>query len=471
MSAELYHTTTPRHKLIKLAGYFGEHPAVFLFDSGASDNFVSASFAKQHGAVLVPEPNARPVALADGSLQAGGHILRAAAIRIGTYADTLDFRATKLQGYDFILGMPWMEKLNPRPNWRKKILTFHAPTDERNTFYDRSRPTRLPLRLPPPSPTRTAASVWLAAGRYRRYDKKGVIDCAYVVYPQLLLAELASSTSSTLDSEQLGMADNSSSSSSSSSEATQLHSSQQRVMDEYRDVFPDQLPQGLPPSRDVDHRIELVPGSTPPSRPTYRLSERELTELKKQLEELLAAGFIRPSKSPFGAPILFVKKKDGSMRMCVDYRALNNITIKNSYPLPRIDELFDRLQGAKFFSKIDLRSGYHQIRIADEDVPKTAFRTRYGHYEFLVLPFGLTNAPATFMHLMQQTFRRALGQVRARVPRRHPHLQQDAERNTSSMCARCWTSFASRSCTPRRASASSSGAKSSSSATASAATE
>jgi hypothetical protein len=176
----------------------------------------------------------------------------------------------------------------------------------------------------------------------------------------------------------------------------------------FRDVFPEELPAGLPPSREVDHRIELVPGSTPPSRPTIRLSASEMDELKKQLEELVKSGFIQPSKSPFGAPILFVKKKDGTMRMCIDYRALNNVTIKNAYPLPRIDELFDRLQGARYFSKIDLRSGYHQIRIHPQDVPKTAFRTRYGHFEFLVLPFGLTNAPGTFMHLMHQTFREFL---------------------------------------------------------------
>ena len=138
------------------------------------------------------------------------------------------------------------------------------------------------------------------------------------------------------------------------------------------------------------------------------MSSSELVELKKQLEALTASGFIQPSKSPFGALILFVKKKDGKLRMCVDYRALNNVTIKNSYPLPRIDELFDRLQGAMYFSVVDLQSGYHQIRIVPEDVPKTAFRTRYGHYEFLVLPFGLTNAPGTFMHLMHQTFRKFL---------------------------------------------------------------
>ena len=181
-----------------------------------------------------------------------------------------------------------------------------------------------------------------------------------------------------------------------------------RLLGRYRDVFPDELPAGLPPSREVDHKIELTPGSTPPSRPIIRLSANELEELKKQLEELIKAGFIQPSKSPFGAPILFVKKKDGTMRMCIDYRALNNITVKNSYPLPLVDELFDRLQGAKFFSKLDLRSGYHQIRIDAKDVPKTAFRTRYGHFEFNVLPFGLTNAPGTFMHLMHETFREYL---------------------------------------------------------------
>jgi hypothetical protein len=129
-----------------------------------------------------------------------------------------------------------------------------------------------------------------------------------------------------------------------------------------------------------------------------------MNELKRQLADLLHRGFIRPSVSPFGAPVLFVHKKEGTLRLCVDYRALNKITIKNRYPLPRIEELMDRLVGAKYFTKIDLYSGYHQIRIKEEDIPKTAFRTRYGHYEFCVLPFGLTNAPATFMTLMNNIF-------------------------------------------------------------------
>ena len=135
------------------------------------------------------------------------------------------------------------------------------------------------------------------------------------------------------------------------------------------------------------------------------MSTQALDELKTQLKELTEHGYIQPSVSPFGAPVLFVPKKDGGFRMCVDYRALNKATIRNRYPLPRIDELLDRLGDARFFTKIDLRSGYHQIRVHPDDVPKTAFRTRYGHFEFLVLPFGLTNAPATFMHLMHSIFR------------------------------------------------------------------
>ncbi|KAL4011133.1 hypothetical protein IC575_028180 [Cucumis melo] len=140
------------------------------------------------------------------------------------------------------------------------------------------------------------------------------------------------------------------------------------------------------------------------------MAPAELKELKVQLQDLLDKGFIRPSVSPWGAPVLFVKKKDGSMRLCIDYRELNKVTVKNRYPLPRIEDLFDQLQGATVFSKIDLRSGYHQLRIRDGDIPKTAFRSRYGHYEFIVMSFGLTNAPAVFMDLMNRVFKDFLDQ-------------------------------------------------------------
>ncbi|GJV73807.1 putative reverse transcriptase domain-containing protein [Tanacetum coccineum] len=138
------------------------------------------------------------------------------------------------------------------------------------------------------------------------------------------------------------------------------------------------------------------------ARAPYRLAPSEMKELSEQLQELSDKGFIRPSSSPWGAPVLFVKKKDGSFRMCIDYHELNKLTVKNRYPLPRIDDLFDQLQGSSIYSKIDLRSGYHQLRVREQDIPKTAFRTRYGHYEFQVMPFGLTNAPAVFMDLMNR---------------------------------------------------------------------
>ena len=176
------------------------------------------------------------------------------------------------------------------------------------------------------------------------------------------------------------------------------------VVNEFSDVFPEDLP-GLPPEREVEFGIDVIPGTQPISIPPYRMAPAELRELKEQLKDLLEKGFIRPSMSPWGAPVLFVRKKNGSLRMCIDYRQLNKVTIKNKYPLPRIDDLFDQLQGAKCFSMIDLRSGYHQVRVKEKDIPKTAFRTRYGHYEFLVMSFGLTNAPAAFMDLMNRVFK------------------------------------------------------------------
>jgi hypothetical protein len=175
------------------------------------------------------------------------------------------------------------------------------------------------------------------------------------------------------------------------------------IVCEYPDVFPDELP-GMPPDRDIEFIIELIPGTGSIAQRPYRMNPAELVELKKQLDDLLSKGLIQPSSSAWRSPVLFVDKSDGSSRLCTDYRKLNDVTIKNKYPLPKIEDLFDQLTGARVFSKIDLRTGYHQLKIRATDIPKTAFTTRYGLYEYTVMSFGLTNAPAYFMNLMNKVF-------------------------------------------------------------------
>jgi hypothetical protein len=434
----------PSSALIKLRGLIGSRPAVILIDSGATGNFVSSKFASTAKLALTAGPPST-ASLANGQPQDASGVACGVAVRIGSYTDRMSFNVTDLSGYDVILGMPWLEQYDVKPDWRGKSVTFN---DSKGKQHVLRRASTGCIRWNPPTvgaivgPSLAVVSL----RQVERLHRNGQLDLACVVYPETLRdpkgsflgnsPSVPAGHSSAAGTSNVGLARSFSSivasppsgdvrglarihdalsrghrvsaaglSAAVHAESDELTSARNDTLKAYQDVFPSALPDGLPPSREVDHRIELIPGSSPPSRPTIRLSATELAELKKQLTELEAAGFIRPSKSPFGAPILFVKKKDGTMRMCVDYRALNRITVKNSYPLPRVDELFDRLQGARFFSKIDLRSGYHQIRIAPEDVPKTAFRTRYGHYEFLVLPFGLTNAPATFMHLMHQALR------------------------------------------------------------------
>ena len=442
--------TPPSSALIKLRGFVGSRPAVILVDSGATGNFVSSKFASTAKLVRMSGPPST-ASLANGQPQDASGVA-CTTLRIESYSDRMYFNVTDLAGYDVILGMPWLEQYDVKPDWRGKSVTFVDSKGKQHVLQRASTGCQRWNSSTVGAIVGPSLNV-ISLRQVERLHRQGQLEHACVVYPGAFRESqgpsggappsvpvrpsaalgvhsgLAPSFASNAESPSLGdlrsmagihdaLSRGHRVAAAELSAAVQHHAvrhvesdmermatARDSMLAAYKDVFPDALPDGLPPSREVDHRIELIPGSSPPSRPTIRLSATELAELKKQLAELEAAGFIRPSKSPFGAPILFVKKKDGTMRMCVDYRALNRITVKNSYPLPRVDELFDRLQGAKYFSKIDLRSGYHQIRIAPEDVPKTAFRTRYGHYEFLVLPFGLTNAPATFMHLMHQALR------------------------------------------------------------------
>jgi hypothetical protein len=383
-----------------------------MIDCGATRNFISSSWAQHHN--LPTTPYKQSVRLADGSRQPCLGLATHTPVTIGSYTDHLDFVTIPIESYDVILGMSWLRAVNPRINWKDHTLSFTCAQGQPHRLQSSSaelstvttttpRPTSYANALVPAeqrtvSPRTPSLQLNLiSSGQLRRAARKQHAEVFLIrVHADDMTVPFQTASSSMLSQCSTTLAD------SPTLDANRLLSS---LKQDYADVFPSDLPKSLPPARDIDHRIILEPGSVPTSRPTYRMSPSELDELSKQLDDLVAHGFIRPSTSPFGAPVLFVKKKDGSSRLCIDYRALNKITVKNKYPLPRIDEMFDRLHGAKYFSKIDLRSGYHQVRIAEEDIPKTAFRSRYGHYEYTVMPFGLTGAPGTFMHLMQSVLR------------------------------------------------------------------
>jgi hypothetical protein len=330
-------------------------PARVLFDPGSTHSFISCGFVRNIARSPEPLEYELSVSTPLGDTLMSNLVLKSCMFCIEGRELSADLVLLGMHDFDVILGMNWLAAYHASVDCFEKEVVFRPPGELEFRF----KGSRLPS-LPH----------MISALRANRLLRKGCRG---------FLASVVDLQKKELEIEDIP------------------------VVREFPDVFPEDLP-GLPPDREVEFSIDLVPGTAPISKAPYRMAPAELKELKEQLEELLDKGFIRPSASPWGAPVLFVKKKDGSMRLCIDYRELNRVTIKNKYPLPRIDDLFDQLQGAQVFSKIDLRSGYHQLKIKSEDIPKTAFRTRYGHYEFLVMPFGLTNAPAVFMDLMNRVF-------------------------------------------------------------------
>ncbi|MCO5587306.1 hypothetical protein L7F22_041254 [Adiantum nelumboides] len=289
-------------------------------------------------------------------------------LHIQGYVDKEDFFISPLKHEDVILGAPWFDRLATSIKFPERRISFKFR--ENNMYIDAQESgNTIPL-------VHTHA-----------FDKS--IKSSISVY-MIFVKESLSDANKTQVSE------------SGLQEDLELS----KFLNQFQDVFIDNIPGELPPKRgDDDHAIELIPGSSPPNKPPYRVSQAQQEDIMRQVNELVEKGMVRPSSSPFCSPVLLVHKKDGTYHMCVDYKALNKITIKNRFPVPCIEDLFDKLQGSTYFSRIDLKSGYHQIRIVNEDILKTTFCTTFGLYEYLVMTFGLTNAPATFNRMMERIFR------------------------------------------------------------------
>lgn len=407
-----------------------------LFDSGASRCFVSAAAATAARLLVVPS-SVPSVTLADGSAAPG--LLGQAGARLALATERRPFTAGVVvlvlpqlpQPYDMIVGTDFLDRFAGRLHFgdrpsvvlRHRQLAFLLRPDQPGPAAGLPLLTAA-LTRPADAPKVVSAKHAFNALRYgadamlcvvraenqkprKSHTERKVADpadpanpadqahSATAVHAAAAAALLAARADVSAEGPELANL------SAHANFATPAEI--ESLLLEYRDVF-QEVPAGLPPDRGVGHTIPIEPGAKAPFKGLYRMSPLEQAEAKKQVTELLAKGWIRPSTSPYGAPVLFVGKADGTLRMCVDYRALNALTVKNRYPMPRIEDLFDKLAEGKVFTSLDLQSGYHQIRITDEDVPKTAFRTPMGHYEYLVLCFGLTNAPATFQAEMNRIF-------------------------------------------------------------------
>jgi hypothetical protein len=309
--------------VVESSGTLNHTNVKILFDSGATDSFISLSALEKSGLAAYEHDDFKQVEMASGEKQAVGPSVDNCIVDLGVCTTRLKVYVTALGAYDLIIGMDWLAAHRALVDcFAKRVLCVD----------DEGRPREIQ------GVQRKVSLRFISTMKVKRCLRQGC---------RLYVVEAVN--------ERKGPS-----------------LEQYPVLSEFQDVFPNELP-GLPPKRELDFTIELKPGAEPISKTPYRMTAPELCELQMQLKELLDLGLIRPSVSPWGAPVIFVKKKDGSLRLCIDYRDLNRATVKNRYPMPRIEDLFDQMKGAAVFSKIDLRSGYHQLRIKEGDIPKTAF--------------------------------------------------------------------------------------------------
>ncbi|GJW19609.1 putative reverse transcriptase domain-containing protein [Tanacetum coccineum] len=324
--------------------------ASILFDTGADRSFVSTGFSTLIDIIPTTLDHAYDVELADGRIIGVNSVLQGCTVNFLNHPFHINLMPVEMGSFDVIIGIDWLTKYHAVIDCAKKIVRIPFGNEILIIQGDRSgneHGTRLNF---------------ISCTKTQKYLLNGC---------DVFLAHVTVKKTEDKSKEK------------------QLEDVS--IVKDFLEVFPEDLP-GLPPTRQVEFHIDLVPGVAPVARAPYRLAPSEMKELADQLHKLSDKGFIRPSSSPWGASVLFLKKKDGTFQMCIDYRELNKQMVKNRYPLPRIDDLFGQLQGSSVYSKIDLRSGYHQLRVREEDIPKIAFRTRYGHYEFQVMPFEQARA-------------------------------------------------------------------------------
>jgi Retroviral aspartyl protease/Reverse transcriptase (RNA-dependent DNA polymerase) len=349
------------HKTIKLQGHIRHLEITAMVDSGSTHSFIHPSIVQLLSLpTIIFEP--LTVITASGAKLTAHHLCAQLQIELQNHTFAADLRVLKVTDHDIILGMDWLNRYSPLTydgHEGTLNLTLH---DHTITLYT----TKINAEI----------SVCTADLNIHKETKQG---------NKVFVAQLFLATGNEFTAPQT------------------TPCSVQVILDQFPNVF--DAPNFLPPSRCCDHKIELIPNSKLVNLRPYRFSHFQKIELEKILDELLQNNFIQPSTSSFASPVLLVKKKDGTWRICVDYRKLNDLTINNRFPIPIIDDLLDELLGAKYFSKLDLRSGYHQIRMHPDHIPLMAFRTHDGLYEFTVMPFGLSNAPATFQSLMNSIFK------------------------------------------------------------------
>ncbi|XP_066374965.1 uncharacterized protein [Miscanthus floridulus] len=389
--------TNQRHTLFHTKGVVQERSIRIIIDSGSCNNLASTALVEKLSLPTRKHPHPYHIQW----LNDGGKIRITRSVRVpfsmGAYSDFVDCDVIPMEVCSLLLGRPWQYDTDSLHHGRsnhyslmfkgQKII-IHPMTPEQILKDDLARAAKTAKQLAPSTSVNSEIKLNAPVLLATRADFDKLHDATLPCYALICSRVLVS-----LDD----------------TPSLDIPPAVANILQEYADVFPKDLPPGLPPLRGIEHQIDLIPGAQLPNRAPYRTNPDETKEIQRQVQALLDKGYIRESLSPCSVPVLLVPKKDGSWRMCVDCRAINNITIRYRYPIPRLDDMLDELSGAIIFTKIDLRSGYHQIRMKLGDEWKTAFKTKFGLYEWLVMPFGLTNAPSTFMRLMNEVLRPFIG--------------------------------------------------------------